>query len=283
MPIPSVTKIIDIALAEDIGSGDLTTDNLIDPNLEGRGAIIAKEPLVLAGVAVARQVFARLDTQIRFISTSRDGDLLKGADTALQVAGNLGALLTAERTALNFLQHLSGIATLVREYVDLLGKRRARLVDTRKTTPGLRALEKYAARVGGAYNHRMGLYDGILVKDNHIAAHGSIQKAVTRLRQRISHLLKIEIEVSNMAQVREAIAAGVDVIMLDNMEIRQIKEAVAFINGRALVEASGSITKQNIVLIADSGVDVISVGALIHSARSVDLSMRISSAALEPT
>ncbi len=185
-------------------------------------------------------------------------------------------MLTGERTALNFLQRLSGIATFVRSYVDELANQSVRLVDTRKTAPGWRVLEKYAVRMGGAHNHRMGLYDGVLIKDNHIAACGGIIKAVDRIRANVSHFVKIEVEVSDMSQVKEAMDAGADVIMLDNMNIQKIKEAVVFINGKAVVEVSGGITKKGLKPLADTGVDIISVGALTHSARCVDISMRIS-------
>ncbi len=191
------------------------------------------------------------------------------------VEGKLCALLSGERTALNFLQHLSGISTLVRSYMIELSDKNIRLVDTRKTTPGWRVLEKYAVRVGGAYNHRMGLYDGVLIKDNHIAAFGGIKKAMDHIRTRVSHLLKIEVEVSSLDQVKEALEANADVIMLDNMTIRQIKEATAFINRRAIVELSGNVTKNVLKSLADTGIDIISVGALTHSARCVDISMQI--------
>ena len=270
----SITRLIALALEEDIGPGDVTTDNLIDPELEGEGVITAKEPAVLAGLHVAQQVFESLDPKARFVLRRQDGDRLHSGDPVLEVSGKMRALLKGERTALNFLQHLSGIATCVKSYVDLLQDRPVRLVDTRKTTPGLRSLEKYAVRMGGAANHRMGLYDGILIKDNHIAAFGSISKAIRHVRRKSSHLLKIEIEVSDLTGVKEALAA--DVIMLDNMALSQIKEAVALIDAKALVEVSGGITRDNLIPLADAGVDIISAGALIHSARSVDMSMTIS-------
>lgn len=271
----SITQLIALALKEDIGPGDVTTDNLIDPDLEGKGVITAKEPAVLAGLHVAQQVFESLDPEVRFILRRQDGDRLHSGDPVLEVSGKMRTLLKGERTALNFLQHLSGIATCVKSYVDLLRNRPVRLVDTRKTTPGLRSLEKYAVRMGGAANHRMGLYDGILIKDNHIAACGSIPEAIRHVRRKSSHLLKIEIEVSDLAGVKEALAAAADVIMLDNMTLSRIKEAVAMIDGKALVEVSGGITRDNMIPLADTGVDIISVGALIHSARSVDMSMTI--------
>jgi len=207
-----------------------------------------------------------------------DGNLVKEGEIIATVEGKLRALLSGERTALNFLQRLSGIATCVRSYVDELKNKRVRLVDTRKTTPGWRVLEKYAVRVGGADNHRMGLYDGVLIKDNHHAVCGGIQKAVDRIRTRAHHLVKIEVEVSTPEQVKEALNAGADVIMLDNMSREQIKDAAAFIGGRAIVEVSGNVTKNLLKSLADTGVDIISVGALTHSARCVDMSMRIQTA-----
>jgi nicotinate-nucleotide pyrophosphorylase (carboxylating) len=271
----STQHLIKIALKEDMGSGDITTDNLVDPDLDGKGIIIAKEPFVIAGLDVAGQVFKYLNTGIIFNPVYTDGDFVKQGDTIATVEGNLRALLSGERTALNFLQRLSGIATYVRSYVDELKNKRVRLVDTRKTAPGWRVLEKYAVRVGGAHNHRMGLYDGVLIKDNHIAACGGIQKAVDHIRTRVSHLVKIEVEVSTLDQVKDALKAGAEVIMLDNMSMEQIKEAAAFINKKALVEVSGNITKSGLTSLADTGVDIISVGALTHSAGCVDISMRI--------
>ena len=268
-------QLIEIALKEDIGPGDITTDNLIAPNLEGTGVIIAKEPLVLAGLDVARQVFQKFDSRIRFKPLFKDGDPVNVGEVVVEIEGKLCALLKGERTALNFLQRLSGIATGVRSYVDELSNKPVRLVDTRKTTPGWRALEKYAVRMGGAYNHRMGLFDGVLIKDNHIAACGGIRKAVERIRTHVSHLVKIEVEVADMDQVGEAIESGADVIMLDNMNVNQIKAAVKRIDGRAVVEVSGGITKNNLKSLADTGVDIISIGALTHAARCVDMSMQI--------
>ena len=273
----SIQHLIEIALKEDIGSGDITTDNLIDPQLKGKGLIIAKESLVVAGLNVAKQVFQYLDSEVIFKSEYDDGDFVKKGDMLVNVEGRLRALLSGERTALNFLQHLSGISTLVRSYVNEISDKNIRLVDTRKTTPGLRGLEKYAVRVGGAYNHRIGLYDGVLIKDNHIAAFGGIKKAIDHIRSQVSHLLKIEVEVSDLDQVKEALESKADVIMLDNMTIKQIKEATAFIDNRAIVELSGGITKSDLKSLSDTGVDIISVGALTHSARCVDISVRISS------
>ncbi|GBC63411.1 nicotinate-nucleotide diphosphorylase [Desulfonema ishimotonii] len=271
----SVKKLIEMALTEDIGPGDITTENIFSPEALGKGEIIAKEPLILAGLDVARQTFEMLDPAVEFTPLFADGDRVERGQRVLKVAGRVHALLKGERTALNFLQRLSGIATQVRSYADCMKGKTARLVDTRKTTPGWRTLEKYAVRVGGAYNHRTGLYDGVLIKDNHIAACGGIGPAVERVRDRVSHLVKIEVEVEDLNGVREALDAGADVIMLDNMGIPEIRAAVGMIQGRALTEVSGNVTREALADLADTGADLISSGALTHSARSMDLSMRI--------
>jgi nicotinate-nucleotide pyrophosphorylase (carboxylating) len=271
-----IENLIDSALDEDIGSGDITTENLIDPDLPGQGVLIAKEPLVLAGLGIAGKVFNRLDRHIRFQSEFVDGDNVETGQSVVSLEGRLGMLLKGERTALNFLQRLSGIATHVRSYVRLLEGLPVRLVDTRKTTPGWRVLEKYAVRVGGAYNHRMGLYDGVLIKDNHIAAFGSVADSIKHIRNRVSHLIKIEVEVTTLEETQEAVDAGADVIMLDNMDLDRIRAAVKLINKTAVVEVSGGVTHKNIKELTGTGVDVISVGALTHAARCVDISMQIS-------
>lgn len=273
--INTATHLIDLALKEDYGSGDITTDNLIDPALSGIGHMIAKEPLVVAGIDIVQQVFNHIDPDTAMTPNYADGDFIQKGETILTIKGSMRALLIGERTALNFLQRLSGIATLVRSYVDMLENKKVRLADTRKTTPGWRILEKYAVRVGGGDNHRMGLYDGVLIKDNHIAARGGIQQSIEQVRNKISHLIKIEIEVSDLEQVKEAVQAGADIIMLDNMDEDQIKKAVKLINGKAVIEVSGNVTKNDLPRLAETGVDIISVGALTHSARCVDISMRI--------
>ena len=273
--IDSVSRLIDMALAEDISVGDITTDYLVPPDMAGTGVIVAKEDLVLAGLDVALQVFQRLDPQIRMDSTFKDGDAVSRGETILEIRGRLDALLSGERTALNFLQRLSGIATHVHSYVTALKAYPVKLVDTRKTTPGWRVLEKYAVRMGGAGNHRMGLFDGILIKDNHIAVCSGIRQAVHAARKRMSHFMKIEVEVSDLNGVSEALDLGVDIIMLDNMDVPQIREAVSLIQGRTLIEVSGGVTLKNLASLAETGVGIISVGALTHAARSVDISMRI--------
>lgn len=270
-----LNQLIDMALAEDIGAGDITTDYLVPCDSHGQGIIVAKENLVLAGLDIAKMVFQRLDPKIHIQSAYQDGAEIACGETVLSLEGRLRALLTAERPALNFLQHLSGIATQVRIYVKALKNSRVKLVDTRKTTPGWRVLEKYAVRMGGAHNHRMGLFDGFLIKDNHIAACGGIQQAVAEARKHISHFIKIEVEVSDFAGVLDALKSRADIIMLDNMDIAHIREAVSFIRNRAIVEVSGGVTLKHLTALARTGVDLISVGAMTHSARAVDLSMRI--------
>ncbi len=271
----TVKELIDSALSEDIGSGDITTDHLVAPDQTGSAEIIAKEPMVLAGLDVARQVFETLAPDLASDTRCADGDEVTAGSRIMTVSGRLGPLLHGERTALNFLQRLSGIATHVRPYAAAVSNYPVRLVDTRKTTPGWRVLEKYAVRVGGAANHRMGLYDGVLIKDNHIAACGSITTAITRVRAATSHLVKIEVEVGTLDEVEEALSTGADVIMLDNMDLDEIRTAVAIINGRATVEISGNVSLEKLPALAQTGVDIISVGALTHQARAVDISMRI--------
>jgi len=270
-----LNRLIDIALEEDIGTGDITTETLIPADAQGRAEIIAKQPLILAGLAVARTVFLQLDPSLTFETCRLDGDQLSPGTCLLTISGRLQPLLTGERTALNFLQRLSGIATHVRRYVDALPSGALRLVDTRKTTPGWRALEKYAVRIGGASNHRMSLSDGILIKDNHVAICGGIRTALEKARRGAPHTLKLEIEVTTPEQAAEAAEAGADIIMLDNMDPETIQEAVRRIDGRALVEVSGGVTRESIAVLAARGVDIVSVGALTHSAVAVDISMNI--------
>jgi nicotinate-nucleotide pyrophosphorylase (carboxylating) len=268
-------KLIGLALEEDIGPGDVTTNALIEPDRAAIGIIFAKEPFILAGLHVAEEVFTNLDPGMSFDTTFQDGDRVENRDEILTVRGNCRAVLTGERTALNFLQRLSGISTLTRQYVDQVAGSKVRLTDTRKTTPGWRRLEKYAVKIGGADNHRFGLYDGVLIKDNHIMACGGIREAVDRIRNDQAHPLQIEVEVSDMNQVRQALESGVDIIMLDNMKPNDICKTVTLIDGRALVEVSGGVTLETLVEAANTGVDIISIGALTHSARSVDISMRV--------
>jgi len=268
-------KLIRLALEEDIGAGDVTTDALIEPEHMSTAVIFAKESLVLAGLRVAQEVFTTLDPGMSFDTTFQDGDRVETGDEILTAYGKLQALLTGERTALNFLQRLSGIATITRQYVDRVAGFNVRLTDTRKTIPGWRRLEKYAVKIGGAYNHRFGLYDGILIKDNHIVACGGISEAVDRVRSNRPQLLEIEVEASDLNEVKEALESGVDIIMLDNMDLDDVQKAVTFVDGRALVEVSGGVTLDTLAEVANTGVDIISIGALTHSARAVDISMRV--------
>ena len=271
----TIENIIKLALFEDSDLGDLTTESILSESFTGKGIIVAKEPFVLAGIAVVKRVFKLLDPECECYSLFSDGDKIKNGEIFFKVEGDLLAMLKGERVALNFLQRLSGIATLTRAYVDELDSDKVRLCDTRKTTPGLRSLEKEAVRAGGAKNHRMSLYDGILIKDNHIAVAGSIKNAVKAVRERTSHLMKIEVEVTCMDEVKEAVEANAEVIMLDNMDYEQMALAVQYIKGRAVVEASGNVSLKTLNKIAATGVDVISCGALTHQARAVDISMRI--------
>ncbi len=275
-------RLIDLALGEDIATGDITTATLIAPDARGRALIIAKAHLIVAGLMVARRVFERLDGDLRVAHVAAEGQAAGPGDILMQIDGRMASLLTAERTALNFLQRLSGIATHVRHFVEEIGTTPVRLVDTRKTTPGWRSLEKYAVRIGGARNHRMNLSDGILIKDNHIAACGGIAAAVERARRSAPHSLKIEIEVGSLAEVETALQAGVDIIMLDNMEPAEIRTAVNLIGGRALVEVSGGVDRENLPVLAASGANIISVGALTYAATAVDISMRVEAWPIHP-
>lgn len=266
-------RIIENALAEDIHTGDITTLAVVPKPREARARLIAKEPLVLAGIEVAARVFHLLDPRILFTPCFADGDTLKAGDLIAEMSGDASLLLQGERVALNLLQRMCGVATLTSRYVAAVAGTGARIVDTRKTTPGLRILDKYAVRVGGGINHRTGLYDGVLIKENHIAAAGGITVAVGRARAYIPHTMKIEVETETLAEVAEALAAGADIIMLDNMDEATMREAVATIAGRALVEASGGVNLETVRKVAETGVDIISVGALTHSARAMDISM----------
>src|SRR3989304_3600031 len=270
-----ISSFIAEALREDIGPGDITTEALIPSGLKGRAEIIAKERLILAGIGIAREVFKQVNHDISFTAGHADGSELLPGTVIATVSGELASLLTAERLALNLMQRLSGIATLTREYVNRIDDTIAMIVDTRKTTPGLRALEKYAVRGGGGKNHRFGLFDGILIKDNHIAAVGSIKESVRRAREKAPHTLKIEVETEVIEQVKEALAAGADIIMLDNMDINAMRDAIKLIDGKALIEASGGVNLENVRQVAETGVDFISVGAITHSARAMDISMEI--------
>ena len=270
-----VDRIIENALDEDIGPGDITTSAIVDPELKGEARLLAKEGLVLAGMEVFSRVFSILDQGTRVESQFHDGDRVRDGAWIARLKGSLNAMLVGERTALNFLQHLSGIATLTRRYVEKAYPAKARVIDTRKTTPGLRILEKYAVRVGGGSNHRFGLFDGILIKDNHIAAAGSLLRAVERLKPRVPHTVRIEVEVTDIKGLEEAINAGADAVLLDNMSLEEMGKAVSVAGGRVILEASGGVTLESIGEIAKTGVDLISVGAITPSARSVDISLEV--------
>jgi len=268
-----IDRIIENALLEDIHTGDITTLSVVQGKRDARARLVSKEPMVLAGILVAERVFKFLDAAISFTINNSDGDIVPTGRVIAEMQGDASILLQGERVALNLLQRMCGTATLTAKYVEAVIGTKARIVDTRKTTPGLRVLEKYAVRVGGGINHRTGLYDGVLIKENHIAAAGGITKAIDSARAYIPHTLKIEIETETIAQVEEALAAGAEIIMLDNMDLDMIRKSVAIVNGRALLEASGGVSLDTVKSIAETGVDIISVGALTHSARAMDISM----------
>ena len=272
---PAVEQLIALALEEDLGRGDVTSEAIFDAAAECRGQIIAKEPLVVAGVEVARAVFARVDPRARFEAVVADGARLEKGEPVAVVVGPTRSLLSAERTALNFLQRLSGVATLTRRFVDAVAGTSARIVDTRKTTPGWRALDKEAVRAGGGANHRVDLAAGVLIKDNHVAACGGVKAAVERARAHAPHSLRVEVEVTELSQIDEALAARADIILLDNFDPPKVKTAVQKIAGRAIVEVSGGINLDNVRAFAEAGPDLISVGSLTHSARGVDLSLEM--------
>lgn len=270
-----IRDLIRRALQEDIGHQDITTENLVDVEQRSRGIFLAKSAGIVAGIQVAQQVFRCLDEDIQFTVVKDDGAEINRGDILAIIEGSTRTLLMGERVALNFLQRLSGIATRTHHMVDLIRYEKAEIVDTRKTTPGLRYLEKYAVSVGGARNHRFGLYDGAMIKDNHIKAAGGIQKAVSTLRARIPHTIKIEVEVENLGQLQEALEARADIILLDNMDIDTLRQAVDLTAGQALLEASGGITEDTLVEVARTGVDFISIGALTHSTSSLDISFNL--------
>jgi nicotinate-nucleotide pyrophosphorylase (carboxylating) len=272
---PRTDLLIDLALEEDAGLGDVTSRAIFSDRHRSHAFIEARHDLVLAGLEVAARVFSRVDPKLVVTLTARDGERVKRGGIVMRVAGPTAALLTAERTALNFLQRLSGIATLTRRFVEAAAGTGVRIVDTRKTTPGWRALEKYAVRCGGGRNHRSSLGEHVLIKDNHIAAAGSLARAVALVRAAAPHLAKIEVEAGSLAQVRAACRAGADVILLDNLAPAQIQRAVAIIDSRALVEVSGGIRLETMREFALPGVNVISVGALTHSAPAADLSLTV--------
>ncbi|MGI6406424.1 MAG: carboxylating nicotinate-nucleotide diphosphorylase [Syntrophaceticus sp.] len=275
LPLWYVDETVRRALAEDVGKGDLTTDALVPGSLRAEGVIYSKEQGVLAGMSAAERTFSYLDPEIEIQWQLLDGSELSPGSVIARVKGKGQAMLTGERIALNFLQRLSGIATATRELLKILEGTKAKLIDTRKTTPGLRLLEKYAVRVGGGYNHRLGLDDGVLIKDNHIKVAGGIKEAVRRAKAGVPHTIKVEVEVESLEQLKEALDAEADIIMLDNMPFEVMREAVKITDRRVPLEASGGISKETLRKVAETGVDLISVGAVTHSVKALDISMDI--------
>jgi len=262
------------ALREDIGTGDVTTNCCVPAGATSTGAFRAKEPGVVCGLGVAARVFELLDAEVKFICRANDGDRVCAGDVIAEISGPSRSILIGERTALNLLQHISGVATRTAQAVEAVRGTKARIVDTRKTTPGLRVLDKYAVRCGGGSNHRFNLADGALIKDNHISAAGGISSAVALARANCPHTLKVEVEAETLEQVGEALRAGADIIMLDNMAPETMAEAVALVSGRALTEASGNMGDRNLRSVAETGVDFISIGALTHSVKALDISLK---------
>jgi nicotinate-nucleotide pyrophosphorylase (carboxylating) len=270
----AVERVVAFALAEDVGAGDVTTESTVDADARCRAELVVEEEGVVCGLPVAAAVFGALDERVSLERRSDEGDRIAPDTVVAELEGPARAILTGERTALNFLARLSGIATLTNRYVDAVAGTRAQILDTRKTTPGLRALEKYAVRCGGGTNHRFGLHDAVLVKENHIRAAGSITAAIEALR-RADAALPVDVEAETFADIREALASGVERILLDNMTPDDIRAAVELVDGRAQLEASGGITLENVRAFAEAGVDFISIGALTHSVRSLHVSLEV--------
>jgi nicotinate-nucleotide pyrophosphorylase (carboxylating) len=267
-------ELIERALQEDIGTGDLSS-SIFQENTISHAKIYAKQRGIVCGQEIVEQVFQTVDSKIEVNHLTKDGDLVEEGTIVLELSGSVRSILMAERVALNFLQHLSGVATATREAVEEISGLTTRITDTRKTLPGLRMLQKFAVRMGGGQNHRFGLYDAVMLKDNHIAAAGGLIQAVKEVRSQIGHMVKIEVECESIKQVAEAIDTGADVIMLDNMDIETMREAVQLINKRAIVEASGGIKKGSLRAVAETGVDVISLGSLTHTVKAMDFSLDI--------
>lgn len=269
----AIEDAIEAALREDMPAGDVTSESIVPVDARSEAYFLAKEDGVVAGLEVAARVFAKIDRSVIFIERFKDGSPFHQGDKLARVKGPTVALLEGERTALNFLQRLSGVATATRRFVEAVAGTKTKILDTRKTTPGLRLLEKYAVRAGGGTNHRLGLSDMVLIKDNHLRFVGSVGEAVRRARARVRAGVKIEVEAASLLQVREALAAGADMIMLDNMPLETMQQAVVLTSGRVPLEASGNMTLDRVRAVAETGVDFISVGALTHSARAIDISM----------
>ena len=270
-----IKKIIEAALVEDIGTGDITTMAIVSRPKIGYAKAIAKDDFIIAGSDIFKESFLLLDDKIKVRKLISDGKRAKRGSVIAEISGSLFYVLQAERVALNLFQRMCGIATLTSKFVEAVHGTKAKILDTRKTLPGLRVLDKMAVSIGGGFNHRMGLYDGVMIKDNHIAAAGSITAAVDMQRRRLPHTLKIEVETKNIVEVKEALKCGVDIIMLDNMTAAEMKKAVVFVAGRAAIEASGNVSLHNVAEIAATGVDLISVGELTHSVRAADISLKI--------
>jgi nicotinate-nucleotide pyrophosphorylase (carboxylating) len=276
-PTPAVVAdIVTRAVLEDLAGGDITTDATVGPEVRALGIATTKAPLLACGSQVAEAVFRAVDAKLEFETLVHDGTWVPAGRPLWEVRGSARSILMAERTALNFVQHLSGVATLAHRFMrEIPVGCNTRITDTRKTTPGLRVLERYAVRAGGAHNHRDDLGSGVLIKDNHIVAAGGIIHAVNRARARAAHTSRLEIEVADLDQLQQALDAGVDVVMLDNFELEQIRKAVTLVDGRALIEVSGNVTLERVADLARAGADIISVGALTHSAPSVDISLSV--------
>lgn len=268
-----VDLIIENTLEEDLGSGDVTTDAIFSVDDTCEALIIAKEEGIIAGIPIAERVFQKLDPEVTVAQKLKDGEHVNPGDEILVIKGSIHAVLSGERLSLNLLQRMSGIATATSKYVAAISGYRTRILDTRKTAPGLRVLDKYAVSIGGGCNHRFGLYDAVLIKDNHIDFAGNISNAVEIVRSKYQSKFKVEVETSTLDEVREALKAGADIIMLDNMTVEMMKEAVRIINGKSITEASGGITLGNVRQIADTGVDFISVGAITHSSPALDIGL----------
>ena len=277
LDIITINKIIEMALLDDVGSGDITTNFLIDGDLKTNAFLKAKENGIIAGLQITEIVFKKLDQDIKWNQNFNDGDQVNTGDILVNFMGSFKAILTGERTALNFLQRMSGIATSTSNFVQAIKHTKAKILDSRKTAPGLRLIDKYAVNIGGAMNHRIGLFDMVLIKDNHIKIAGGITKAVNKIRSKLDSGIKIEVETSTLEEVEEALLSKVDFIMLDNMPIETMKLAVKSINGKALIEASGNVTLERVKEVAESGVDFISVGALTHSVKALDIAQYIGS------
>ncbi|HEX7499837.1 MAG TPA: carboxylating nicotinate-nucleotide diphosphorylase [Polyangia bacterium] len=274
----AVRRLIDLALEEDLGRGDVTTQAVVAADATATAHLVARQPMVLAGLGICTAVFERVDASVAAVALAKDGDRLTAGAWVATYAGKVASLLAAERTALNFVQRLSGIATLARAFVDAAAGTDLRIADTRKTTPGFRLLEKYAVRMGGASNHRFDLGSGVLIKDNHVAVAGGVGEAVRRTRGKIPHGLKIEVEVDSLDQLDEALDAGADIVLLDNFSLADIEKAVAITRSHKshpLLEVSGGVTLEQIANLAHTGVDIVSAGALTHSAPAVDLALDI--------